>query len=143
MNPADKIAFLKSLSKAAITNNEIENPSIKALPTLDTVEPKIQPKRESYVSSILESTAESIEQSLQVDAEKLEKTTEQLLKKLKRGSLNSYRAMKEMVWKSLFSGWSEYAELELELQKSLAFTEDFKEGVRAHSEKRRPNFTGK
>ena len=77
------------------------------------------------------------------EAEKLEKTTEQLLKKLKRGSLNSYRAMKEMVWKSLFSGWSEYAELELELQKSLAFTEDFKEGVRAHSEKRRPNFTGK
>ena len=77
------------------------------------------------------------------EAEKLEKTTEQLLKKLKRGSLNSYRAMKEMVWKSLFSGWSEYAELELELQKSLAFTEDFKEGVRAYSEKRRPNFTGK
>ena len=77
------------------------------------------------------------------EAEKLEKATEQLLKKLKRGSLNSYRAMKEMVWKSLFSGWSEYAELELELQKSLAFTEDFKEGVRAYSEKRRPNFAGK
>ncbi len=33
-----------------------------------------------------------------------------------------------MVWKSLFSGWKEYAELELALQKSLAFTEDFKEG---------------
>ena len=48
MNPADKIAFLKSLSKAAITNNEIEKPSIKALPTLDAVEPTIQHKRESY-----------------------------------------------------------------------------------------------
>ena len=79
MNPADKIAFLKSLSKAAITNNEIENPSIKALPTLDTVEPKIQPKRESYVSSILESTAESIEESLQLDAEKLEKMASTVL----------------------------------------------------------------
>ena len=77
------------------------------------------------------------------EAEKLEKTTEQLLKKLKRGSLNSYRAMKEMVWKSLFSGWKEYAELELSLQKSLAFTEDFKEGVQAYTEKRRPQFTGK
>ena len=77
------------------------------------------------------------------EAEKLEKTTEQLLKKLKRGSLNSYRAMKEMVWKSLFSGWNEYAELELSLQKSLAFTEDFKEGVQAYTEKRRPQFTGK
>lgn len=79
MNPADKIAFLKSLSKAAITNNEIETPSIKELPTLDTVEPKIQPKRESYVSSVLESTAESIEQSLRVDAEKLEKMTATVL----------------------------------------------------------------
>ena len=77
------------------------------------------------------------------EAEKLEKTTEQLLKKLKRGSLNSYRAMKEMVWKSLFSGWKEYAELELSLQKSLAFTEDFKEGVQAYTEKRRPQFIGK
>lgn len=79
MNPADKIAFLKSLSKAAITNNEIETPSIKELPTLDTVEPKIQPKRESYVSSVLESTAGSIEQSLRVDAEKLEKMTSTVL----------------------------------------------------------------
>lgn len=79
MNPADKIAFLKSLSKAAITNNEIEKPSIKALPTLDAVEPTIQHKRESYVSSILESTAESIEESLQLDAEKLEKMVSTVL----------------------------------------------------------------
>ena len=62
------------------------------------------------------------------EAEKLEKTTEQLLKKLKRGSLNSYRAMKEMVWKSLFSGWSEYAELELELQKIAGFHRRFQRG---------------
>ena len=33
--------------------------------------------------------------------------------------------------------------LELNLQESLAKTEDFKEGVRAHSERRRPKFTGK
>ena len=36
-----------------------------------------------------------------------------------------------------------YAKLELDLQKSLAFTEDFKEGVRAYSERRRPKFQGK
>ncbi|KXT74533.1 Trans-2,cis-3-Decenoyl-ACP isomerase [Streptococcus sp. DD10] len=77
------------------------------------------------------------------ESEKLEKTTEQLLKKLKRSSSNSFRAIKEMIWKSQFAGWSEYAELELELQKSLAFTEDFKEGVLAHADRRRPNFTGK
>ena len=75
--------------------------------------------------------------------DKLEKTCDQLIKKLKRGSANSYRAIKEMVWKSLFTAWDEYAELELQLQKSLAFTEDFKEGVRAYSEKRRPKFLGK
>ena len=77
------------------------------------------------------------------ESEKLEKTTEQLIKKLKRGSGNSYKAMKEMIWKSQFSDWEEYAELELHLQKSLAFTEDFKEGVCAYSEKRRPKFKGK
>ena len=51
--------------------------------------------------------------------------------------------MKEMIWESQFSAWEGYAKLELQLQKSLAFTEDFKEGVRAYSEKRRPNFNGK
>ena len=77
------------------------------------------------------------------EAEKLEITTKQLIKKLKRHSLNSYRAIKELVWKSLFTGWEEYAKLELHLQKTLAFTEDFKEGVRAYAEKRRPKFSGK
>lgn len=77
------------------------------------------------------------------EAEKLEITTNQLIKKLKRHSLNSYRAIKELVWNSLFTGWEEYAKLELHLQKTLAFTEDFKEGVRAYAEKRRPKFSGK
>ena len=49
-----------------------------------------------------------------------------------------------MVWESEFAGWENYAKLELDLQKSLAFTfEDFKEGVRAYSERRRPKFQGK
>ena len=77
------------------------------------------------------------------ESDKLEKITDQLIKKLKRGSMNSYKAMKEMIWESQFSAWEGYAKLELQLQKSLAFTEDFKEGVRAYSEKRRPNFNGK
>lgn len=77
------------------------------------------------------------------ETEKLDKTVEQLLKKLRRGSSNSFKAMKEMVWKSLFTGWEEYASLELDLQRSLAFTEDFKEGVQAHAERRRPNFLGR
>ena len=78
-----------------------------------------------------------------VESEKLEKTVSQLIKKLNRSSVNSFKAIKEMVWESEFAGWQNYAKLELDLQKSLAFTEDFKEGVRAYSERRRPKFQGK
>lgn len=78
-----------------------------------------------------------------VESEKLEKTVAQVTKRLLRGSINSYRAIKEMVWKSEFENWKDYATLELDLQKELAFKEDFKEGVLAHSERRRPKFTGK
>ena len=78
-----------------------------------------------------------------VESEKLEKTVSQLIKKLNRTSVNSFKAIKEMVWESEFAGWENYAKLELDLQKSLAFTEDFKEGVRAYSERRRPKFQGK
>lgn len=77
------------------------------------------------------------------ESEKLERTTKQLVKRLLRGSINSYRAIKEMVWASSFAGWDDYAETELKLQEELAFKEDFKEGVRAYGEKRRPKFTGK
>ncbi|MGT2753632.1 enoyl-CoA hydratase [Streptococcus ovis] len=77
-----------------------------------------------------------------VASEKLEKTVTQVTKRLLRGSINSYRAIKEMVWKSEFEGWERYARLELDLQKELAFKEDFKEGVQAHAERRRPVFTG-
>ncbi|MBM7643419.1 enoyl-CoA hydratase [Streptococcus loxodontisalivarius] len=77
------------------------------------------------------------------ESEKLERTTSQLIKRLLRGSINSYRAIKEMVWQSSFAGWEDYTKLELELQEELAFKEDFKEGVRAFSERRRPKFTGK
>lgn len=77
------------------------------------------------------------------ESDKLEKTVDRLVTRLKRGSVNSYKAMKEMVWKSFFAGWEEYVSLELQLQEELAFKEDFKEGVRAFSEKRRPKFTGR
>lgn len=77
------------------------------------------------------------------EVDKLDKTTDQLLKKLKRSSRNSFKAIKELVWESQFAGWKDYAKLELHLQESLSLKEDFKEGVRAHAERRRPQFTGK
>ena len=78
-----------------------------------------------------------------VEPEKLEKTYQQLVKKLCRSSINSFKAIKEMVWESQFKAWDSYKQVELNLQRELAFKEDFKEGVIAHSERRRPRFQGK
>ena len=77
------------------------------------------------------------------EPEKLEKIVAQELKKLLRGSVNSYAAIKQLVWESQFKDWESYRQLELAMQESLAYKEDFKEGVRAHTERRRPIFIGK
>ena len=77
------------------------------------------------------------------EPEKLEKVVAQVLKKLLRGSVNSYAAIKQLVWESQFKDWESYRQLELAMQESLAYKEDFKEGVRAHAERRRPIFIGK
>lgn len=76
------------------------------------------------------------------EPEKLEKTVAQVIKKLLRGSVNSYAAIKQLTWESQFKDWGSYRRLELDLQETLAYKEDFKEGVRAHAERRRPVFTG-
>lgn len=77
------------------------------------------------------------------EPELLEKTTDRLCARLAKGPELSFKAMKEMMWASVFSGWDEYAKLEVHLQTTLGFSEDFKEGVRAFAERRRPNFQGK
>ena len=77
------------------------------------------------------------------EPEKLEKIVAQVLKKLLRGSVNSYAAIKQLVWESQFKDWESYRQLELAMQESLAYKEDFKEGVRAHTERRGPIFIGK
>lgn len=76
------------------------------------------------------------------EADQLEKAKDQLLKRLKRNSRNSFKAIKELIWTSQFLGWQDYSQLELKVQKALSLKEDFKEGVRAHAERRRPQFTG-
>lgn len=77
------------------------------------------------------------------ESDKLDKTVAGLITKLKRASFQSYAAIKQMIWASEFAGWEGYAKLELDLQSQLAYKDDFKEGVRAYTEKRRPQFTGK
>lgn len=75
-------------------------------------------------------------------SDKLDKTVANLITKLNRASFQSYAAIKQLIWASEFSGWEDYAKLELALQSDLAYKADFKEGVRAYTEKRRPTFTG-
>ena len=43
----------------------------------------------------------------------------------------------------MLTDWDRYAEIELRLQRNLSLKEDFKEGVIAYSERRRPKFKGK
>lgn len=78
-----------------------------------------------------------------VEPEKLDKTLTQLLKRLSRSSINSFAAIKRLAWESQFKDWENYRRLELILQEELAYKEDFKEGVLAHAERRRPQFSGK
>lgn len=77
------------------------------------------------------------------EVEKLDKTVNQLLMKLRRSSDNSFAAIKELAWASMLTDWDRYAEIELRLQRKLSLKEDFKEGVIAYSERRRPKFQGK
>ena len=77
------------------------------------------------------------------EVEKLDKTANQLLMKLRRSSDNSFAAIKELAWSSMLIDWDRYAEIELKLQRNLSLKEDFKEGVIAYSERRRPKFQGK
>ena len=46
------------------------------------------------------------------------------------------------MWHAFFTDFEDYAKKEVALQSSLGFSEDFKEGVMAHAERRRPQFKG-
>ena len=74
------------------------------------------------------------------ELEDLETATRRLVEKLAKGPAQSYRVMKEMMWNSFLSGWEEYKKFEVENQCALGLSEDFKEGVRAFTERRRPKF---
>lgn len=74
------------------------------------------------------------------EPEDLETATKRLVDKLAKGPVNSYRVMKEMMFKAFLAGWEEYKKFEVDAQCSLGLTADFKEGVRAFAERRRPKF---
>ena len=74
------------------------------------------------------------------ELEDLETATRRLVEKLAKGPAQSYRVMKEMMWNSFLAGCEEYKKFEVENQCALGLSEDFKEGVRAFTERRRPKF---
>lgn len=74
------------------------------------------------------------------ELEDLETATKRLVDKLAKGPSQSYKVMKEMMFASFLSNWEEYKRIEVEGQCSLGISEDFKEGVRAFAERRRPKF---
>ena len=58
-----------------------------------------------------------------------------------KGLHNLTALMKEMMWNSFLAGWEEYKKFEVEKTNvKLGLSEDFKEGVRAFTERRRPKF---
>lgn len=77
------------------------------------------------------------------EPDQLERMTGRLVNRLVKGPELSYAGMKDMMWHAFFTDFEEYAKKEVALQSALGFSEDFKEGVMAHAERRRPQFQGK
>ena len=75
-----------------------------------------------------------------VNMEEFEKTVDKVAERFSLGPGISYAQMKRLVWESEFKDFENYIEKEIDGQMLCGATEDFKEGVCAFVEKRRPVF---
>lgn len=75
-----------------------------------------------------------------VDADDFEEAVAKRAKKFGYGPSTSYAEMKRLVWESEFKDFEKYVEEEVKSQMICGDTEDFKEGVSAFVEKRKPAY---
>ncbi len=78
-----------------------------------------------------------------VPPEDLERETMQLAEKLRSLPPLALSNMKDLINRSIFQGFEEILDKEAEYQGRCALTGDFREGIRAFIEKRKPEFEGK
>lgn len=79
-----------------------------------------------------------------VPRDELHHAVEMLAIKLASGPAVAYKNMKKQVYEAAFSDYKNWLDsVEIPTQRHCALTEDFKEGVKAFMEKRKPSFTGR
>ncbi len=78
-----------------------------------------------------------------VEDDQLAVEAEKLVARLASGPTRGFAAIKMALRKSWLAGLDEQLDLERDLQRELGRSSDYREGVAAFTEKRKPNFTGR